>query len=311
MAAFVDKLPHWRVGQVDLTATVKDTLAELSDDDVSGLAAAMTYHVILAIFPFLIFLVGVTAIIEPVFGVANLTQRIVDKASEVMPDDSASVVESFTAEVVSSPGGWAMAIGLVGALWAASSGVDTAMKALNRAYDVSEDRGFIKRKLVALTLTVIFAGLLLVAGLLIVSGPVMAGGIGAALGWKSQFVVAYNIATPVVALCLLALAAAFLYAYAPNTDHQFRWVSPGAVLFVIGWAAFSVGFTFYVSRFGSYNRTYGSLAAVIILLLWLYWSNVLLLAGGELNAVLARRHDPEYRRQQGDRPAATGSKANP
>jgi membrane protein len=311
MAAILERLPDVHVGRGDVSGIAKATNAGVSDDDVPGRAAEMTYHAILSIFPFLLFLAGLTSIIDNVFGVGNLTDRIVNQASHVMPEDATSLLRSFTGEVVNSQGTWAIVIGLLGALWASSSAVGAAMKALNRAYDVKENRGFIKRKAVALALTVLFTGVIIVAALLLALGPLMAGGIGEALGWRQEFVTAWNWLTFPAALALVTLAVAILYALAPATDHQWRWITPGAALFVVGWVIASVVFTLYVSNFGSYNRTYGSLAAVIILLLWLYWSNMLLLIGGELNAVLARRNDPEYRAENGRKRPAAKSAAQP
>ena len=141
MATILEKLPGIRIGRLDVTSVVKSTMREVADDDVSGLAAEMAYHSILALFPFLIFLAGVTSIIQPVFGV-DLTDRIVEKASHVMPDDATSLVRSFTSEVVRSKSWSAIVAGLAGSLWASSAAVGVAMKALNRAYDVTEDRGF-------------------------------------------------------------------------------------------------------------------------------------------------------------------------
>ena len=310
MAAWIGRLPHWRVGQVDLTDVARETIKEVGDDDVSGLSAEMAYHAILALFPFLLLLTGLTAIVDNIFPVGDLTQRIVDKASQVMPDDATSLLESFTTEVVNSQGTTAIVIGLVGSLWAASSAVGAAMKALNRSYDVTEDRGFVRRKIVALGLTLLFGGLMLAAALLIATGTFMASAIGDALGWEGQVIRLWNWVTIPVALLLVTLAVALLYWLAPNTGHAFAWITPGAVLFTLGWVIASLGFAFYVSNFASYNRTYGSIGAVIILLVWLYWSNFILLVGGELNAVLARRHDEEYQRENGAA-EKSGSRAQP
>lgn len=311
MAIVLDRLPVWRVGQFDITGIVKETVKEVGDDDVPGLAAEMAYHSVLAIFPFLLLLAGLTAVVDNVFNVGDLTQRIVDKSSQVMPEDATSVIESFTGEVVNSQGGGAIIFGSLGALWAASSAIGVVMKALNRAYDVREDRGFIKRKVVALGLTLMFGGFILSAALLIATGQFMAGGIGEALGWERQFVLLWNWLTIPAALLLITTAVAILYWLAPSTDHALKWISPGAIVFVVGWVAASIALTIYVSRFGSYNRTYGSISAVILLLVWLYWSNLILLIGGELNAVLARRHDAEFQREQGARGEGSGSRAQP
>jgi membrane protein len=311
MTAIFEKLPDVHVGRLDLTDVAKETVKELSDDDVSGLAAEMAYHSILAIFPFLLFLAGLTSIIQPLFGVGNLTDRIVEKASHVMPDDATSLLRSFTSEVVHSQGWGAITFGLIGSLWASSATVGVAMKAFNRAYDVKEDRGFVKRKLVAIALTVGFALFLIAATILIATGSIMAGGIGHALGWRSEFVQLWNWLTLPAALALVICAVGMMYWLAPNTKHEFKWVTPGALLFAVGWIVASLLLALYISKFGSYNRTYGSLGAVIVLLVWLYWTNMLVLIGGELNAVLAKREDPAYRREQGSRPTDAGSKAQP
>lgn len=311
MAIVIDRLPRWRVGDIEVNEIAKETVREVGDDDVPGLAAEMAYHSLLAIFPFLLFLTGLTAVINRVFAIPDLTGQIVDRAAQVMPDDAVSVVESFTDELVTSQGTGAVIFGLAGTLWAASSAMGTAMKALNRAYDVSEDRGFARRRIVALLLTLLFTGFLMGAVGLIASGGIMAGGIGQTLGWERQFVQLWNWLTIPMALVLVMLAVALLYWLAPNTGHSFRWITPGAVLFVAGWVIASLAFAFYVSNFASYNRTYGSIGAVIILIVWLYWTNFILLIGGELNAVLARRHDERYQAEEGSKPESTGSRASP
>lgn len=311
MSALLDRLPHWRVGHTDLTGIAKETIREVQDDDVPGLAAEMAYHSILAIFPFLLFLAGLTSIIDNVFGVGDLTDRIIDKAGQVMPEDAQSVLRGFTDEVVNSDGTGAMLFGMVGAFWAASSAVSSAMKALNRAYDVKDDRGIVHKKAVAFGITLLFFGLMLAAAILLASGRFMAGEVGDALGWERSFVVIYNWASLPAALALVTLAAAVLYALAPNTEHQWRWVSPGALLFAVAWAIGSLVFAYYVSKFGAYNRTYGSIGAVILLLVWLYWTNFILLVGAELNAVLARRKDEAYERDPNRTGRTSGSPANP
>ncbi len=151
---------------------------------------------------------------------------------------------------------------------------------------------------------------MLAAAMLVATGAIMAGGIGEALGWESQLVRLWNWLTLPAALLLVTVAVALLYWLAPNTGHQFRWITPGAVLFTTGWVIASLAFAYYVANFASYNRTYGSIGAVIILLVWLHWTSFILLVGGELNAVLARRHDAEYQREEGSAPAS-GSRAQP
>ena len=311
MAILIDRIPQWRVGDVEVTSIARDTAREIADDDVPGLAAEMAYHSVLAIFPFLLLLAGITSIIDNLFPVGDLTQRIVDRAARVMPDDAVSLIESFTREVVESDGGWAMVIGLAGAMWAGSSAIGSAMKALNRAYDVPERRGFVRRKLTAVALTMMFGAMLLGAAGLMTTGALMAGGIGQALGWGNEAKLVWNLATPGGALLLVVIAVAILYWLGPDTDSKLRWITPGATLFAAGWIAGSTLFTLYVANFGTYNRTYGSIGAVIVLLVWLYWTNLLLLVGGELNAVIAKQHDEAINGGRLDAPPDGGSAAQP
>ena len=150
MVAILDKLPDVHVGHFHLTSVVRDTLVEVSDDDVPGLAAEMAYHSILALFPFLLFLAGLTAVINRFVALGNLTDRIVDRASDILPEDATSLFRSFLDQIVKSRGEGALIIGLLASLWAASAAIGCVMKALNRAYDVQENRGFFARKAVAL-----------------------------------------------------------------------------------------------------------------------------------------------------------------
>jgi membrane protein len=311
MTALINRLPHVRMGGTDVTDVAKETLAELKDDDVSGLAAEMTYHSILALFPFLLFLAGITALIDNVFDAPNLADQIVDKAGQVMPEDAQSLLRSFTEELVAAPGGWAMAIGLGGALWATMSGVKTAMKALNRAYDARENRGFVRKNLLALALTFANVGLILAGTTILASGAAIAGGAGEALGWADALVLLWTIVSVPLSLLLIAVAVALLYWVGPAVKHSVEWVSPGAVLFMVVWIIASLAFGWYVANFGNYNRTYGSIGAVILLLVWLYWTNFILLAGAELNAVLARRKDEKYQNDPNRQESPAGTPANP
>ena len=140
---------------------------------------------------------------------------------------------------------------------------------------------------------------MIAATLLLGAGGVMAERIGNALGWRSEVVTAWTVLAFPLSLAMVVLGVALLYWLAPNTGHEFRWITPGAALFAIAWVLASLLFALYLANFGSYNRTYGSLGAVIILMAWLYWTSFILMAGGELNAVLARREDDTYRAEQG------------
>lgn len=308
MADLLDRIPAWRIGRVNVNEVTKETAKEIAGNDLQGLAAEMAHHSILALFPFLLFLAGLTSFADEIFRIENLSDRIVEQASKALPEDATSVLRSFVEEVVESDGSAAIGFGLIGALWAGSGSTGSAMKGLNRIYGADEKRGMIKRKLVAIGLTIAFSGSLLVAAVSMSAGRLLASWVGDGLGWEEGFTSFTAWMLWPISICLVVLSVALLYWVAPCREQPFRWVIPGALAFAVGWAAASVVFSLYVSNFGSYNRTYGSLSAAIILLVWLYWSCLLLLLGGQLNAVLerkARQGSSGPRRQPG------GSKAQP
>ncbi|MGH7621362.1 MAG: YihY/virulence factor BrkB family protein, partial [Gemmatimonadaceae bacterium] len=290
MAAVLDKIPEWQVGHVDVTSIGKETVKEFLADDVMGLAAQMSYAAILAIFPFLILLAGVTSLVDRAFALPNLSDSILNHTSGVLPTDVQGTLRRFTDQIsISTGGSWAaIALGLAGSAYSASSAVQTAVKALNRAYD-APPRKFVRGHLVALELTGLFALMILAGTILFGSGAWFSGGVGGLLGWGAAFTALWNVLSPLLAIVLVTGAVALLYWQGPNTEVHLKRVLPGALLFVVGWIVFSVAFGYYIGHFGSYNKVYGSIAAVIVLLVWLSWTNTLLLIGGELNAVIERR----------------------
>ncbi|MBF6599197.1 MAG: YihY/virulence factor BrkB family protein [Dehalococcoidia bacterium] len=309
MAAVLDKIPEWHVGRFDVTGIGKATVKDIMLDDVLGLAAQMSYAAILSIFPFLLLLAGITSVIDRVFALPNLGDTIVNQSSGVLPTDVQGTLRRFTDQIsISSGRSWtAIVLGLAGSAYSASSAVQTVIKGLNRAYE-APSRAFVRGHVLALELTALFALMILAGTLLFGSGAWFSGGVGGLLGWGAAFTALWNVLSPIVAALLVMSAVALLYWQGPNTDVPWKSVIPGALFFVIGWVIFSIGFGYYVGNFGSYNKVYGSVAAVIVLLVWLYWTNTLLLIGGELNAVIERRNGARTARSRAaDRGGATAT----
>ncbi|HEY7801866.1 MAG TPA: YihY/virulence factor BrkB family protein [Dehalococcoidia bacterium] len=311
MAAVLDKIPDVHVGHFDLTSVAKETVKDFLADDVMGLAKQMSYSAILAMFPFLILIAGVTSLVDHVFALPSLSDSILNHTSGVIPSDVQGTLRRFTDQITISKGGsWiAIALGLAGSAYTASSAVQSAIKALNRAYDAPQ-RKFLRGHVVALELTALFALMVLAGTLLLGSGAWFSGGLGGLFGWGGIFTVLWNVLSPLLAILLVMGAVALLYWQGPNTDVELKYVIPGAVLFVTGWIIFSIGFGYYIGHFGSYNKVYGSIAAVIVLLVWLYWTNTLLLIGGELNAVLERRTGARAPRDASQRDAVGATAAS-
>jgi membrane protein len=270
-----------------LMYVLRKTASEFIDDECTDLAAALAYYAVLALFPALVVVVSLLG----VFGQGKrTTDAVMDIAADVMPATAVDMLRSPIQQLVESPSaGFALIAGLVGALWSASGYVGAFGRAMNRIYEIDEGRPVWKLRPVQLLLT--FAGLVMVAlvgFMLAVSGPV-AESIGNAVGLGKAAVVAFNVIKWPAILLLMMLAVAILYYVAPNVRQpKFRWMSVGAAVAIIVWVVASALFGFYVANFGSYNKTYGALAGVIVFLLWLWITNLALLFGAELDAELER-----------------------
>jgi membrane protein len=266
---------------------LKRTAKELGDDSVTVWAAALTYYGVLSIFPGILLLVTVLRL----FG-RNTVQKVIDNVGDVAPGSTGAILGDAARNLQQGQQGTAgllAILSIAGALWSASGYVGAFMQASNAIYDVPEGRPVWKTLPIRLAVTLVTGMLLTVAALLVVfTGPV-AEQAGRAIGVGGAALTAWNIAKWPVLVAIVALLFAILYWASPNAKHGgFRWVSPGSVLAVVIWLAASAGFGFYVVNFGSYNKTYGSLAAVIVFLVWLWISNLAILVGAEFDAELQR-----------------------
>ncbi|WP_235921205.1 YihY/virulence factor BrkB family protein [Lentzea tibetensis] len=265
---------------------LRRTVKEFQRDNLTDWAAALTYYGVLSIFPGLVVLTAVLGLLGP-----SATQTVIDNINTVVPGEGKNVLINAIRELQQSSGaaGPLAILGLVGALWSASGYVAAFMRASNSIYEMPEGRPVWKTWPLRLLLTVAVVVLLAVCALGVVATGTLAERIGQLLGIGSTGVLVWDIAKWPVIAALVALAFALLYWAAPNVKHPgFRWLSPGGALAVLVWALASVGFAIYVANFGSYNKTYGSLAGVIVFLVWLWISNIAVLLGAEFDAELAR-----------------------
>jgi membrane protein len=263
------------------------TLREFSDDQCTDLAAALTYYAVLALFPAAIALLSLVGI----FGQGTKT---VDTLLGILSNVGASSVATTLKPTLialskNSGAGFALILGLLAALWSASGYVGSFGRAMNRIYEIREGRPFWKLRPVMLLVTFIAVVLCAVVALaLILTGPA-AQAVGNAIGLGSTVVLIWNIAKWPVILVIVVVIVAILYYATPNVKQpKFQWISVGAVVAIVVWILASIGFGFYVANFSSYNKTYGSLAGVIVFLLWLWITNLALLFGAELDAELER-----------------------
>ena len=264
--------------------TVKRTLKEFSEDNLTDWAAALTYYGVLALFPALIALLSI-------IGLLTDPKTLTDALTAVVPASAAKTLNPVIEQLAgnTAPVGFGLILGLVGAVWSASGYVGAFTRAANVVYETPEGRKIWKLKPLQLLVTlvgILFAAV--IVSLLVLSGPVV-DAIARAIGIGDTGVTIWNIVKWPVVLVVLALMIAVLYYSTPNVKLRgFKWVSPGAGVAIVVAVVASALFAFYVGNFGSYNKTYGALAGVIVFLIWFWLINVALLFGIELDAEIER-----------------------
>ncbi|QCB93730.1 YihY/virulence factor BrkB family protein [Cellulomonas shaoxiangyii] len=265
---------------------LRKTVREFGKDQCTDLAAALTYYSVLAIAPALLAIVSLLGLVS---DPERTVQRILDLVEGIAPGGT-DTIQPILENLTQAPAaGLALVVGLVTALWSASGYVAAFSRGMNRIYEIDEGRPIWKLRPILLLVTIA----LVVIAVVVVAALVLSGGvaeaIGDAVGLSAAAVTVWNIAKWPVVLALVAVAIALLYHATPNVQQpKFRWVSVGALVAILVWVIASLGFAFYVANFSSYNETYGSLAGVIVALLWLWISNLALLFGAELDAELER-----------------------
>jgi membrane protein len=267
-------------------AALKRTVREFKEDNLTDWAAALTYYGVLAIFPALIVLVSILGLVGE-----SATQPLLDELGGVAPGPAKEIVTNAIKNLEGSQGaaGVLFVVGLLGALWSASGYVAAFMRASNAIYDMPEGRPIWKTLPVRVGLTLVLLVLLAITTIAVVLTGGIAESVGNLVGLGSTAVTVWNIAKWPVLLLVVSFMFALLYWAAPNVKQPgFRWVSPGGIIAVIGWLIASAAFAFYVSSFGSYNKTYGALGGVVVFLVWLWISNIVILLGAEFNAELER-----------------------
>ena len=282
-----------RQGSAFRPGDLKAAFKRFQDDQITDNAAALTYYSLLSLFPALLFAVAALG----VFG----QQGLIDDAAEYLTDAGApeSTVKSVTSALESAQGQrgtavGAFVIGLVISLNGASGAFAAAGRALNKIWRVEEGRGFVHRKAHDVGWTLVVLVMALITFVLLFLGGGLADDIFDAIGLGSEFGTVWSIARWPLALLGVMTIYAILYYAAPNVDvPRFRWLTPGAVFGVLVTIVASAAFFFYVSNFSSYSATYGAFAGAVILLIWLWLANVVLLFGAELNAVIDLRRSPE------------------
>ena len=280
-----------RLGLVEF---LKRTFKEVGEDHLAAFAGNLTYKALFALFPFALFLLSLLGL----FGSPETLGNLLDQARGVLPGSVITFLDGQVLSLASSKAAttftWGAIVSILLALWGVSGAFRSVMEALNVVYEVDEDRPAWKVYLISLLLSLGVAALLISSLVLVVVGPQIGGAIADAVGLGAVFQVVWNIVRFPILLGVVLFAFALVYYFAPNVEQRFRWVSPGSIIAVVLWLLFSLVFSLYVNNIGSesYSATYGSLASVAVLMLYIYYSSLIVLVGGEMNQVI-EEHIPE------------------
>ncbi len=274
----------------DYLAIIKRAGKEFSHDHMTNIAAALAYYAFLAIPSVLMVAVGIFSLVAGPHAIST----VVGKLNHVMPGQATSLLQGSLKTMTQSKGTGitVLSIGFVLALWSLTGAMQNVMWAVNIAYDREEGRGFLRRRITALWMVVFgLIGFALCFGVLVL-GPHLTTWIGSAIGAKSLVKIVWYIAEWPLLIGGLLFAFAGLMYFAPNVKHpRWKFLTFGAVFSIVVWLAASGLFAFYVSKFGSYNKTWGTLSAVVVMLTWLWLSSVALMLGAEINAEAERSRE--------------------
>ena len=264
----------------------KLTFKEVSEDHVSAFAGNLTYKTLFAIFPFFTFLLSLLGL----FNATSLVNDMIDYLSGVMPESATQFIKTQLLSITQSQAESAFTLGAILsialALWGVSGAFRSIMEAMNVMYEVEEDRPFWKVYGLSIFMSLAVIILMLSAFGIVIFGGSVGGGLARVIGLGNVFETAWSIVQWPIVACIVLFTFALIYFFAPAAKQRFTWISPGAVLAFVFWLLFSLLFSFYVGNFGSYSASYGSLAGVIILMLYTYYSALIMLIGAEMNQVI-------------------------
>jgi membrane protein len=263
---------------------LKQTGAEILQGKCFGWAASLAYYFFLALFPALLFVVSLAGVLP----VDHLLDRIVRMLSRFAPGDVVGIARQQFVQIARQPHGGVLTLSLLAALWSTSSGMTAIVDTLNQAYRLTERRSWLRVRLTAVALTVALTFVTLIAFVLVMVGPAAAGYVAEWLALGPQFPWAWNILRWPLAFALVVAAIGCIYHFAPDTSQEWVWITPGSVAAATLWLLGSAAFRLYVSRFATYQKTYGAIGGVMVALLWFYVTSLAILIGAQLDAAIER-----------------------
>ena len=286
---------------------LKRTFKEAVADDVPSLAAQQAYYFFFALFPAILALLSIASF----FPIANLTDEIVARLSQVAPPDVVRIIADEITKLSGSKTGGILTIAFLFTLWSSSSAMLSMSTTLNVAYDVTESRPWWKTRLIAIALTLGLALFILVSMTLIIGGPTLAERIASYFQLGPVFEWTWKILQWPVVFILVSCAIALVYYFAPDVEQDWVWITPGSLMATALWVLVSLGFKFYLSSLGGGEtyKAYGVIGGVMVLLLWFYLSGLAVLLGAELNAEI--EHASPYGKDVGERRPGEKKKVGP
>lgn len=259
----------------------KQIKRRVMEDDLFGLAAQLAYFFLLSLFPLLLFLVSLLPYLP-------ITQEdILSVIRDFAPKDSMELIEKNISQLSNKNGGL-LSFGIVATIWSASNGINAIVSAFNKAYDVKESRPFIVARGMAILFTFAMLFVFIIALLLPVFGKLIGLYLFAKFGLSDEFMTVWNTLRWLVSSIILFIVFMGLYWIAPNVKLKCITVIPGAIFATVGWELSSLAFSYYVSNFGNFSATYGSIGAIIVLMFWFYLTGIIIVLGGEINAVFSK-----------------------
>jgi membrane protein len=257
----------------------KRTFRECLEDRVLGLASELAYYFLLALVPALVFVAAIAS-----FFPGPVLDEILRGLSGFAPPAAVEIVQDLLGSVASGENSGVLTLSLLMALWSSSAAMVGITEAMNRAYDIDEGRPWWKVRLIAVGLTITLAVLVLSAFALVILGPRAADFVAARLGFSQAFAMAWKILQWPLVFAMVVFAIGLVNYFGPDAEQRWEWITPGSLLSTVVWLLASLAFKLYVSNFADYNKTYGSLGGVIVLMLWFYISALSILVGSEMNS---------------------------
>lgn len=266
-------------------ALAKQTVNKSIKDDIFTCAAALAFYFLLSLFPALFFLTALLGFLAETGSAFRA--MLLEYLETVMPESAYALIAPGLEEIRAGAEGWKLLVGMAGALWAAATAITAVVSGLNVAYSVTDARPWWKVRLLSLGLMIVFVGMIVTALTMLLFGDHIGHRLANLLGLSDAFRFVWGILRWVVVLFFVLLAFALIYRYAPDLENtHWDWITPGAVVGLVFWLLISFVFRLYLAGFGAYNDVYGSLGAAIVLLLWLWFTGIALMLGGEANAVI-------------------------